>query len=86
MATAIDTLCSQAYGAKQYGAVGTTFARGTVLTAVTTFPIVGTLWFYMQDVLVAMGENKIVQRRSDGSIFFQNSYRCRAAIRTQVDG
>lgn len=56
MATAIDTLCSQAHGAKQYRVVGATFARGTLVTAFTTFPVVGTLWYYMQDILVVVGE------------------------------
>ena len=56
MATGIDTLASQAFGAKNSRLVGVVFARGTLLTALIFFVPVTILWYYMGTVVLMLGE------------------------------
>lgn len=55
MGTGIELLCAQAFGAKNNRLVGLAFARGTLLTTFAFIPV-GFLWFYMESVLLAVGE------------------------------
>ncbi|CAM9871755.1 unnamed protein product [Scytosiphon promiscuus] len=55
MGTGIEVLCSQAFGAEQYRLVGVTFARGTLLTALAFIPV-AILWFEMESILLAIGQ------------------------------
>lgn len=57
MATGIDTLASQAFGANKSRLVGVVFARGTLLTAVIFFAPVAILWYYMESVVVTLGKS-----------------------------
>lgn len=55
MATGIDTLCAQAFGAGNNRLVGVAFVRGTFLTAFTFLPV-ALLWYNMEHALLAMGK------------------------------
>ncbi|CAM9770731.1 unnamed protein product [Pylaiella littoralis] len=55
MGTGIELLCAQAFGAKNNRLVGLAFARGTLLTTFAFIPV-GFLWFYMESVLLAVGQ------------------------------
>lgn len=55
MGSGIDVLCTQAFGAKEYRLVGVVFARGTLLTTFLFVPV-AILWYYMEGVLLFVGE------------------------------
>ncbi|CAM9739756.1 unnamed protein product [Ascophyllum nodosum] len=60
MATGIDTLASQAFGAKNNRLVGVVFVRGTLLTALIFFVPVTILWYYMGTVVLMLGQDPAV--------------------------
>ncbi|CAM9377744.1 unnamed protein product [Ectocarpus fasciculatus] len=55
MGTGIELLCAQAFGAKNNRLVGVAFARGTLLTAFLFIPV-AFLWYHMEDILLAFGQ------------------------------
>ena len=56
MATAMETLCGQAYGAKQYHLLGVFLQRAILILTATGVPI-AIIWFNMRRILVALGED-----------------------------
>lgn len=52
----LDTLCGQAYGAKQYKKVGTYIYSGTISLLVLCIPII-LLWIFMDKLLILMGQD-----------------------------
>ncbi|XWS41056.1 hypothetical protein CRYUN_Cryun17cG0048000 [Craigia yunnanensis] len=65
MASAVQTMCGQAYGAKQYSSMGIILQRAIILhlgAAVLTF-----LYWYSGDVLQAMGQSESIAQQ--GQVF-----------------
>ncbi|GMM38529.1 hypothetical protein DASC09_058680 [Saccharomycopsis crataegensis] len=61
MATAIDTICSQSYGAKQYHLVGLYFQKNVVLSMILFVPL-SILWINMDKVLrLFVHNNRIIE-------------------------
>nr|QBM79445.1 MATE15 [Rehmannia glutinosa] len=56
MSSALETLCGQAYGAKQYQRVGT-FAYGAILCLFLVCIPVSLLWIYTEKILIFMGQD-----------------------------
>ncbi|KAL2457541.1 MATE efflux family protein [Forsythia ovata] len=59
MASALETLCGQAYGAKQYQQVGT-FTYGAILCLFLVCLPVSLLWMYTEKLLTFMGQDPLV--------------------------
>lgn len=57
LATCLDTLCPQAFGAKQYQLVGLYFQRGLAISLVFACPI-ALLWWYSELMLGAMVDDQ----------------------------
>lgn len=87
MATCLDTLCSQAYGAKKHSLVGLQFQRCTAMILVFSIPIM-LLWYYSGSLLkLIVPENekdltdlaqtylRIVSFGAPGYIFFETGKR-----------
>jgi MATE family multidrug resistance protein len=56
-----DTLCSQAFGAKNMHRVSIVFQRSILITLVIFIPI-GILWLFTESVLLALGQDKEVSK------------------------
>uniref|UniRef100_A0A0D9WQ01 Protein DETOXIFICATION n=1 Tax=Leersia perrieri TaxID=77586 RepID=A0A0D9WQ01_9ORYZ len=56
MASALDTLCGQAFGAKQYHLLGIYKQRAVLLLTVVSIPI-AVLWFHTGDILLKLGQD-----------------------------
>ncbi|PSR87774.1 Protein DETOXIFICATION like [Actinidia chinensis var. chinensis] len=56
MGSALETLCGQAYGAKQYHMLGIHTQRAMLTLLATTVPL-SLLWFYTTTILTAFGQN-----------------------------
>ncbi|KAJ4770333.1 Protein DETOXIFICATION [Rhynchospora pubera] len=54
-ASALDTLCGQAYGAKEYYLLGTYKQRAMVVLTLLSIPL-ATIWFYTNDILLLFGQ------------------------------
>eukprot|EP01102_Stenamoeba_stenopodia_P009599 TRINITY_DN2844_c0_g2_i1.p1 TRINITY_DN2844_c0_g2~~TRINITY_DN2844_c0_g2_i1.p1 ORF type:complete len:423 (-),score=58.33 TRINITY_DN2844_c0_g2_i1:23-1291(-) len=61
MLSAIDTLCSQAYGAKNYKKVGFVVQRGILIYTITCIPV-GLLWFFSDRIFAMLIKNPEVAR------------------------
>lgn len=59
LATAMDTLCSQAYGAKETHRMGTYLQTGIIVLSVFTI-LVGVLFYYCKDIFLALGQPPLV--------------------------
>ncbi|KAI9120195.1 hypothetical protein K1719_008843 [Acacia pycnantha] len=59
MASALETLCGQAYGAKQYKKFGVQFQTGTFCVIVCCVPFC-VLWLYLGRLLVLVGQDPII--------------------------
>ncbi|KAI3462569.1 hypothetical protein Pfo_019232 [Paulownia fortunei] len=59
MASALETLCGQAYGAEQYRQVGT-FTHGAILCLCLVCLPVSILWIYTDKLLIFMGQDPSV--------------------------
>lgn len=59
MASAMETLCGQAYGAQQYHLLGVFLQRAVFILTAAGVPI-GLLWLNMGRILVAVGEDPII--------------------------
>lgn len=59
MASALETLCGQAYGARQYHLLGIFLQRAILILTAASFPL-GLIWLNMGRILVAMGEDPVV--------------------------
>ena len=59
MATALDTLCGQAFGAGQHGLLGAYKQRAMVVLALACVPIVA-LWANAARILVLLGQDRAI--------------------------
>uniref|UniRef100_J3MEB7 Protein DETOXIFICATION n=1 Tax=Oryza brachyantha TaxID=4533 RepID=J3MEB7_ORYBR len=56
MASALDTLCGQAFGAQQFHLLGVYKQRAMLLLTVVSVPL-AVVWFYTGDILLALGQD-----------------------------
>lgn len=56
MGSALDTLCGQAYGAKQYHMLGIHMQRAMLVLLLVSIPLV-LIWVYTSQILMAVGQN-----------------------------
>ncbi|OWZ21801.1 Multidrug/Oligosaccharidyl-lipid/Polysaccharide (MOP) Flippase transporter [Phytophthora megakarya] len=63
LASALDTLCSQAYGAKRLEKIGVYFQTGMVVLGAILMPVFAINWF-TEDVLLSLGQDAAVARLS----------------------
>ncbi|CAL5052733.1 unnamed protein product [Urochloa decumbens] len=56
MASALDTLCGQAYGARQYSLLGIYKQRAVLLLTFVSVPL-AIVWFYSGDILLLFGQD-----------------------------
>ncbi|XP_061351425.1 protein DETOXIFICATION 16-like [Gastrolobium bilobum] len=56
MGSALETLCGQAYGARQYHMLGVHTQRAMFVLLVLTIPL-SLIWFYTSNLLIAMGQD-----------------------------
>lgn len=61
LADALETLCGQAYGAKQYYMLGIYLQRAFIILAIAAMPI-SLLWFALSQILLAVGEDADLAR------------------------
>ena len=54
LCTCLDTLCSQAYGAKNYHLVGVLIQRCAIITLIAFLPIMYMWWFWSESILALM--------------------------------
>ncbi|KAL3660336.1 hypothetical protein V7S43_014490 [Phytophthora oleae] len=63
LAPALDTLCSQAYGAKRYEKIGIYFQTGVMVLGVVLVPVFAINWF-TEDLLLWLGQDAEVAQLS----------------------
>lgn len=63
MATALETLCGQAYGAQQYHKIRTQTYTAIFSLTLVCVPL-SFLWFYMGKLLVLMGQDPLISREA----------------------
>ncbi|BBG94509.1 MATE efflux family protein [Prunus dulcis] len=56
MGSALETLCGQAYGAKQYNMLGVHMQRAMLTLLVVSIPL-ALIWFYTSTILMALGQD-----------------------------
>ncbi|XP_062206529.1 protein DETOXIFICATION 12-like isoform X2 [Phragmites australis] len=61
MASALETLCGQAYGAKQYHKLGVYTYRAVVTLLVVCIPL-SLLWVFMDKILVLIGQDPLISQ------------------------
>ncbi|XP_058091629.1 protein DETOXIFICATION 16-like [Magnolia sinica] len=59
MGSALDTLCGQAYGAKQYHMLGIHMQRAMIVLTIVSIPI-SFIWAYTGRILVAVGQDPMI--------------------------
>ncbi|XP_051126690.1 protein DETOXIFICATION 14-like [Andrographis paniculata] len=59
MSSALETLCGQAYGAKQYRRVGT-FTYGAILCLFLVCIPISVLWIYTEELLLLVGQDPLI--------------------------
>jgi MATE family multidrug resistance protein len=59
MASALETLCGQAYGAKQYHKLGVDTYRAIVTLLVVSIPL-SLIWVFMDKILVLIGQDPLI--------------------------
>lgn len=63
MGSALDTLCGQAYGAKQYHKVGVHMQRAMLVLSLVCVPL-AFIWTYTSQVLMYLGQNSELSREA----------------------
>ncbi|KAL6188051.1 hypothetical protein ACLB2K_039445 [Fragaria x ananassa] len=63
MASALETLCGQAYGAKQYHMLGVHMQRGMLTLVVVSIPL-ALIWFYTSTILIALGQDHEISKEA----------------------
>ena len=61
LASALETLCGQAYGAKQYHLLGIYVQRAFIILVMASMPIC-LIWINMERILLAMGQDPEIVR------------------------
>ncbi|KAI7734695.1 hypothetical protein M8C21_032114 [Ambrosia artemisiifolia] len=57
MGSALETLCGQAYGAKQYHLLGVQMQRGMITLTALCIPL-AIIWFYTTTIFIALGQDQ----------------------------
>lgn len=70
MANAIDTLCANAYGAKEYKLTGLHAQRGMIILTLTSLPIIG-FWFFTEKILVLANVNAEIANLAQQWVYWQ---------------
>lgn len=65
LCTAMDTLCSQAYGAGKPRVLGLVLQRAIVILAIISLPI-AVLWYFTDTLLLALGQDPEVRKHHMG--------------------
>ncbi|GMF31399.1 unnamed protein product [Phytophthora lilii] len=65
LSSALDTLCSQAYGARRYDKIGVYFQAGVLVLAAVFGPIFLLNW-YTEELMLLMGQDAEVSRLAQG--------------------
>uniref|UniRef100_A0ACD5T7L8 Uncharacterized protein n=3 Tax=Avena sativa TaxID=4498 RepID=A0ACD5T7L8_AVESA len=63
MASGLETLCGQAYGAEQYGRLGVQTYRAMVTLTAVSIPI-SLLWVFMGKLLTLIGQDPVISREA----------------------
>ncbi|KAF3795000.1 hypothetical protein EJ110_NYTH06236 [Nymphaea thermarum] len=63
MASALETLCGQAYGAEQYQKLGLHTQKAIIALLVVCIPI-SILWFYMEKLLILIGQDSDISHEA----------------------
>ncbi|CAN6445885.1 unnamed protein product [Victoria cruziana] len=63
LATALDTLCGQAYGAKHYHMLGVYMQRSVFILSIVSIPL-AFLWAYTEKILLAFGQDIDISREA----------------------
>ncbi|KAK2991345.1 hypothetical protein RJ640_007565 [Escallonia rubra] len=63
MASALETLCGQAYGAHQYKKLGTQTYTATLSIYIVSIPI-AIMWTYMGKILIHIGQDQVISREA----------------------
>ena len=69
MASALETLCGQAYGAKQYHLLGIFLQRAVVILLVASVPV-AIIWLNMTSILVALGEDPEIAQAAQTYVYW----------------
>lgn len=69
MGCALETLCGQAFGAKNYPMVGIYLQRGMLVLFLTSIPV-AVVWCNMTTILIALGQNPEIATKSGEYAFF----------------
>jgi MATE family multidrug resistance protein len=70
MANALDTLCPNAFGAKQYKLTGLHAQRGMLILTLTSLPIIG-FWFFTEKILVLGNVNVEISYLAQQWVYWQ---------------
>ncbi|XP_023759420.3 protein DETOXIFICATION 40 [Lactuca sativa] len=68
MGSAVETLCGQAFGAKQYGMLGVYLQRSTILLMLTGIPLL-LIYIYSKSLLMLLGQSKEISSAASLFIF-----------------
>ncbi|KAF8040342.1 hypothetical protein BT93_B2542 [Corymbia citriodora subsp. variegata] len=63
MGSTLETLCGQAYGAKQYRMLGVHTQRAMLMLLSLSIPL-AVIWLYTSDILIAFGQNLEISREA----------------------
>lgn len=63
MGSALETLCGQAYGAKQYHMLGIHTQRAMLSLLATAIPL-SLIWFYTAPILTFFGQNPVISNEA----------------------
>ncbi|CAH8261877.1 unnamed protein product [Arabidopsis lyrata] len=58
---ALETLCGQAYGAKQYAKIGT-YTYSAIVSNIPIVVLISILWFYMDKLLISIGQDPDISK------------------------
>ncbi|XVE58818.1 hypothetical protein DITRI_Ditri04bG0199500 [Diplodiscus trichospermus] len=63
MATALDTLCGQSYGAKQYSLLGIHMQRAMIILVIVSIPI-AIIWINTGSILLLLGQDQEISNKA----------------------
>ena len=63
MGSALETLCGQAYGAKQYHMLGIQMQRAMVTLTALSIPL-AFVWFYTSTIFIALGQDQEISTKA----------------------
>eukprot|EP00126_Sphaerothecum_destruens_P012421 Sdes_comp21302_c0_seq1m19944 len=63
LATAMDTLCSQAYGSGNKKMLGVILQRGVLILFAASIPVAAS-WFWAEEILLMLGQKPVIARMS----------------------